>query len=761
MSTAVKKLILGSLIFICHFSYAEEFTSSIPEAEERRELLRYAIESRPADSLKHTQDFLDALEASLERAHFISREQRLGLLDQGIRGLAVLRNQQIDRSRGLAQESLWRLNSLLSSGNQKRLLQFFEHKADFLRVFNEALEAMVERIPSVDAYAQLTSDWVSDLAAGEARSFFRRNHSRYRELLDQSDRERRYKVWVNRQNVETVALSSLLAAQGICIVLSAGVCAATLPGTSALSAKGLTVQAALRGAQSMALITTGSLNLIDRYRAEGYRGLLSLASVLDALLITAALPAPSRQLLMNGYRIFSPAVFRSIASMQYQAGYAAGGILMGYGSWQLLGAEKISHRLNLDGHNISANEIRRQGAMNLFIGFIGTRRSHDLGERWKQGNSVERQVLESAKVSNALQRMGNRLLSTVAPYREASRLVQKIRGAPQIPYSRVFKDAAQLGYSTLVFHAAAVLSVSYPDSQFFKRIEELPELKEGEIALTLNGFDPDDVLYLAFDSRYSRRMEIDRFIEGTNYFHDTFASNAEFFEKIAHYGQVGKIRYIRIMAHGIPGKIATRALDIEGGGGFIDAEFLKENLAEVQTIARSSMADDARIIITSCLVGANLEKPMQVRDFEIPEQAGDDFMEALGQSLMVNGGKVYSSRRMLLGFDALYGGIWEKILDSGPLTAANDKVIRNEMAALEKELEQISDEHAKLQEDAETLASPEARARAFRLLRENGKRLYATYRKVWTIIAKYGVNVEGPLFGSDRFRQDDFPKLPN
>lgn len=733
-------------------------------SSETSELTRYFIESRPDDIREIYNDFFDAIEVAVQESHRISRFQKIGIIDQGIRALALKRNQQIDRAQISLTESLWRLRLILSKNDSEKRWLFHQNRWAFLLLLQESSSAILDRIPSVEAYSQLLAKWVDSFASNKSdhSRFIKNNFEEITRLMNQSTHERIFKVWVNRENIQTAAIAGLLAAQGACIILSAGVCAATLPAT-----QGLTLKAAISTTQSAMAVTYGTINLVDRYRGEGLRGLTTLGAILDSLIIISGLPGPSKALLMSGYKSLSPQFFRSIATTQYQAGISAGAILSGYGSWQLLKAEKIAQNLQRDGVNTSAAEIRRQGAANLIFGGIALSQSISTAKQWRNGNEVERQLLEASKISNALKRMADRTVSTVAPYREIGRIVTKIYGganAGKISIGRTLKDFGSVAYSTLFYHAAAVLSVAYPDFNHEKTVK-MPALAGNEIALTLNGFDKSDLLYHAFESRHARGAELDHYQEGQNYFYDTFESADDLIAKIAFYGRRGKIKFLRIMAHGIPGKIATRALDIEGSNSaFFDSDFMVKNATEIQAVARLSMARDASIQITSCLVGANLDAPIKVRDFEIQTNAGDFFMKNLGETILINGGYVYSSRRMLLGFDATYGAVGAGFINGGPLRSAAASLGDQEREEVEKALALIDQDAARILADQKILEekqkkanqSPEDKIEVWKMIRANSTRLVKTYANIWTILDKYGLKIEGPLYGTERSRIDHF-----
>jgi hypothetical protein len=751
------------------------------ELVEKQALIKYVVETNPDAAAKVFTDFIDAVDQSMNEAYRISRQQKLGLIDSGVRKLAIVRNQQIDRARQSIKESLFQLKVQIENKDTESLILFYQTRVDLLFLLQESASAMMERLPSVESYSEVISVWVHSYIENQSehKKFIRNHFPHIRDVMDQATSERVYKVWVNRENVQLAAVSALLVAQGACIVMSAGICAATLPLTQSLTVKG-----AITGIQSAASITYGTINLIDRYRAEGAIGLLSLGAVLDTLLIVSALPGPSKALLSNGYHVLSPSVFRAIATTQYQAGMTAGVMLTGYGSWQLLRAEIIAEDLNRQGISTTPEEIRRQGVMNLIFGGSAISQSRQRAEAWKNGSQVEQQLYESSKVSKALARMADRGKTTLLPIKgikqlgsQAGALGSRLGSVGQKLFSgssstalsigQTLKSMFQVGYTALFYHAAAVFSVSLPDFAFDKNIE-LPNLAEGEISLTLNGFDPSDILYHAFESEHARRRELEKYKLVNQYYYDTFSSADNLFEKIALYGRKGKIKYLRIMAHGIPGKIATRAMDIEGAAdAYIDVEYLTENFNEIRDIARLSMAPMATMQITSCLVGANLDEPIEALGETIEKNAGDKFVNTIGHTLFVNGGTLHTSRRIIMALDATYGTVGSLVIDSGPkmstTTLLDNKMrfeISNVINSLKLDIAAINQKQKFLQmqldKPAEEL-SAEEKLNAWVLLKTNADRLISTYSKIWSIVNRYGLKIEGPLFGASRSRIDHFP----
>ena len=174
--------------------------------------------------------------------------------------------------------------------------------------------------------------------------------------------------------------------------------------------------------------------------------------------------------------------------------------------------------------------------------------------------------------------------------------------------------------------------------------------------MTLVGFDPPDLLYMGAHSLHFSRKELDQY--SSQYRKYDFETPDHLVETLQdHAKKYGPIRYLKIATHGHPGQLYTRS------GSWIDSEWLKMNRETLKTIFRGVFAPNAEIILFSCLVGANLDHPQD----GVSEKAGEEFLDLFADVFLVNGGRVDSSTRVLLGLDIGPGSLVTGGINNGIL----------------------------------------------------------------------------------------------
>src|SRR5690606_29876234 len=91
--------------------------------------------------------------------------------------------------------------------------------------------------------------------------------------------------------------------------------------------------------------------------------------------------------------------------------------------------------------------------------------------------------------------------------------------------------------------------------------------------------------------------------------------------------------------------------DPQKGFEWIDIEWLRNNKAKLMNDAKDIFAQDARIVLFSCLTGANLDEKSPLNflpknlakhfpDSEYPKDSGDVFLAEFGDAFLVNGGRI-------------------------------------------------------------------------------------------------------------------------
>jgi hypothetical protein len=286
-----------------------------------------------------------------------------------------------------------------------------------------------------------------------------------------------------------------------------------------------------------------------------------------------------------------------------------------------------------------------------------------------------------------------------------------------------------------------------------RKNKPLPNLREGESALLLNGFASNDMLYYAFASEYANRHEIEKYNEPEKKLlgGEFFESPEAFFKKIEKFSKThGRIRYLKIMAHGVPGRIVPVATqDVMDGSSreLLDAEYIRAHREEIKRIAEDSMAPDAQIVIISCLVGGNLSRETSYRGITFEEKSGDHFIQALGDVLLPQGGSIDSSRRIIMGLDGTISPTFRHLIYAGINTPQNRYEFENQVSELikkEKEFQKqmIFDDREAVSYDAIAMGL--------------GKRMVAMYSQIWALAYKFGYNGDGGFF-KERHRHDDFP----
>ncbi len=655
-------------------------------------------------------------------------------------------------------ECLKHLKSYLETATASQLILFRQWRPYFATVFLRYLEARVERFDTtaqwVDLFVKLDGSMREGLQPKAFKRFF---ISESASILDRETVTGVRRAWVNRETVSVAALAALTAAQGVCVVVTLGFCAATLPATASWSLHA--GRFALQAGQATVGISS-LIQIIDRYRFEGVSGLISVGTLIDALLVISALPSPGLKALASettvrvfGHTFEMSRVASQMAQFRLRSSQAVLGLGVSYGSWQFVFAKSIAEKLEKKtGHPVDENEIRRQGMVYIMMGILEGFRA----KNYKETVLTRSENFQSYRA--ALPSWGEKQIKGFKRFTPSQSFGNIYSGIKTLPSSfwmgarTTLKGTAYLTYQAIAAGTFAMIAYTYPDFIMAKNNKPLPELREGESALLLNGFASNDVLYYAFSSDYANRREQEKYADRVR--GAFFDSREKFLESIRDHARTyGPIRYLKIMAHGVPGRIlpvATQDIMSAADRSVIDAAFLESEMASIQAMAQEAFAPEAQIVIVSCLVGGNLENPTDYKEFHFEKDSGDQLINALGRSLLVKGGHIDSSRRIIMGLDGSITPLYRQIMDSSLISP-------QQQAAFEGELQSIlkSEREKMLALNGVDIFSETAPVDSGEMAETLGHRVFSMYSRIWEIVFKFGINLEGGFF-HERHRSDSF-----
>jgi hypothetical protein len=224
------------------------------------------------------------------------------------------------------------------------------------------------------------------------------------------------------------------------------------------------------------------------------------------------------------------------------------------------------------------------------------------------------------------------------------------------------------------------------------------------------------------------------------------------------------------MTHGLPGKLYTADVQVAAGegedtaqrDGWIDAGWLRKNGDKIRDVAGTSMAPGARAVLFACLVGAN----MDVAAPGLPENSGDDFLRAFGETILHKGGLVDASVRFLIGMDTVYGSMmnWaarDEVIRSGglqhqPILPLN--LYRNGKSGLLEADEQLRQQMAAAVVSAATgegvvAAGDDAGwSESAEMLQYAAERMWRMMTQLHKLGIRYGIQLEGPWWSTPRYK---------
>ncbi|NBQ52812.1 MAG: hypothetical protein EBU49_04440, partial [Proteobacteria bacterium] len=588
-------------------------------------------------------------------------------------------------------------------------------------------------------------------------------------IIEDQNSENWVRAYVNRQMAVVYAQSALLLGEAIAVPFTWGASSATMPATLHAIVVGLQV------AGKATLVVSSSLNIADRYIQTGVKGLINPASALDALTIVMLLPRPIPgpvdaqswfgRILQSGRN--------QAAGWMHEAGRFAVVGHTAFGAYQLAFADHIASTLRLQGFQASAAEVRRQAfghfAQAFLLGVVEWgeyRRGQVLG-----GDSHTKMVASTNPITVFAKRLRNMVFPHKAAIDAYNSLVPVI-GAPLAGAVSVLPAAGYVAYDYVIASEAMMYFYAGSDFGYFshnRKQQEYPELAAGETAVSFVGFDEPDMLYAGAHAIDAHRVEMEKY--GNRYFIYDYHSRDEFLAKLSEHGRKhGPVKYLRIMTHGLPGKLYTADVQVSAGegedtaqrDGWIDAGWLRKNGDKIRDVAGSSMAPGARAVLFACLVGAN----MDVAAPGLAENAGDDFLRAFGETILHKGGLVDASVRFLIGMDTVYGSMmnWaarDEVIRSGgiqhqPILPLN--LYRNGKSGLLEADEQLRQQMAAAVVSAATgegvvAAGDDAGwSESAEMLQYAAERMWRMMTQLHKLGIRYGIQLEGPWWSTPRYK---------
>lgn len=541
-------------------------------------------------------------------------------------------------------------------------------------LFN-GLEAATQSLKAADSYAEALAEAVHGYSGKDGNAGFISDagYQKLRSILNQEHSELQSR-W-NKKIIITSGFSVLLAAEAVSIVVGGPLSASAMAGTSAMMRAIVFAGEVVVGATRVVVAGASLLNIMDRTRSQGMmNGLFSVDSGLDALTVLSILPRMPLPPVTKGAlnNTLGRSIQQGIGSLQYVAGSAlsVGGAL--FSGYQFIFAESIAADLNSQGYPVTADEIRFRACSTLAMSALAWRANSRYIAKARVNNpEVAAKLAPNTPLRETMlvKRLGgliNPLGAAKAYYAANPTIFRAVLGTTGI--------VAAAGFDYLVGSEAILLSYSNTTTNYANQIESkhpFPDLKVGESALGLVGFAPQDaMLYFGAFSRGTNRKELGKYKE--KYSIDHFGDADELLDKIAAYAKThGKIKYLKIMSHGFPGAIYTRAAEEVGAAknpaSWLDKLWINARREKIQAVSREAFADDARIVVFACLVGSNLDYADLKGTGKTSEDLdkGDTFMRLMADTFLVNGGSIDASKRILNGVDTAYGDLIRNAANAG------------------------------------------------------------------------------------------------
>lgn len=640
--------------------------------------------------------------------------------------------------------------ALLTHTTDVRLLRSFHQSAPLFQLVTLlTLEAILDHSSAAKKYYYVWNRKLDRMLRGETYST-EEDETVLREGLKIERGEGVRRAWFNRHNASIAAVSVMLAAEAISIPFTGGGSAAAMPATLAALT---TVPVA--AAQTF-LVANSALNIADRTKSQGVSGLMQMDTAFDALVILSLTPryTPGAVAAEGTVGTMSQRALTKLAQFQYSAGPVAMGLGLGYGGYLTLNAEKVSEELAKEGVRVTPEEVRRRGLTDMAIALLsyGRNRTYYAKGVKAHGENFEAAIKPGTFVGGTLSRWGNY-------FRQYPNLKNSWNNPGWAGRAgTIGLGAYYLGLDYLLVTEGLLISYTNFDFTYLNHIRKespLPDLREGESAVILTGFDPADYfLWLGARARYSHREEFDKYGDKLSLY--SYRSPEELFEILREHRKLhGPIRYLKIATHGRPGKLYTREVwgspDGKVSGGWIDKEYLEANRATLEARGKEDFAPEARITLWACLVGTNLD---QAHD-GFTTDAGESFLNTMADILLPNGGRIDASTRALIGWDATGGALGHYLHREGFRTAWEDRprmvipLAQGPLVTGEEPVEPTADGRVASADDENPSVTEVIGTMARRL-----GTIYFDYPPVWW---RYGVNLQGPHWTSDYYRHVEVP----
>jgi hypothetical protein len=639
-------------------------------------------------------------------------------------------------------------NHLRDTRDFKVIEAFFNAAHFFQTITVTVAQSALDHSTSFDTYHSVWKRGLSRMMAG--LPFMNPADTRQINAALRMERgEGTTRAWVNRQNASVAALSVLLAAEAIAIPFTGGGSAAAMPATLS----GITTVGVI-GAKTL-LITNSVINIADRTKLHGVKGLANLDTVFDAFMILSLTPRPMVGAAPAPTFIgrLSQGSLKFVSHLQYSTAAFFGVAAPTYGTYLLWNADSISESLSKEGILVTPTEVRRKGLIQIALGFValGQNASYYRQGLAKNGESFSKGMESATFTQGSLPRFINQ-------FRQIKQLRDTYASNPTWigGVKTVALGAKLIAMDYLLVTEGLLLSYANLDSNFVNHAEKvnpLPDLLEGESAVVLIGFEPSDYfLYAGAQSRNSNRHEIAKY--GKRLFVYDYHSPEDLLSALeTHAKKHGPVRYLKIATHGRPGKLFTPAVAASPEGamkeGWIDITWLEAHEVEIRRRSRLIFAKSAQLRLWSCLVGANLDT-----DDGEGVRVGENFVRKLGDTLLVQGGSIDASTRVLMGLDATVGTLGDESIKAS--FAAHHRAAPRFALPIDS---LVSNEDLEVADwSSNNLSSPWREKLADTLeIGENMARrvvgIFAHWPPVWWT---YGVNLEGPFWQS-RYLSLDFP----
>jgi hypothetical protein len=587
------------------------------------------------------------------------------------------------------------------------------------------------------------------------------------ELIKQQTSESWVRAFINRKMAVVYAQSALLLGEAISIPFTWGASTAAMPATLQAIVTGLQL------AGRTALIATSSLNIADKVAQDGVKALVNPSSALDALTIVMLLPRPVPgpvdasswlgKALQTGNN--------QVALWLHEAGRMAVVGHTAFGAYQLAFAENIATTLRQQGYSATPADIRLQALGHFAQAFLlGVVEWQTYQRSQALGGAHHSEMVAQANPLSVLEKRLRYMVFPHHAFTDTFKSLSPVLGTPLAGAVSILPAVQYVAYDYLLASESLMYFYASTDAGYFNHIQNrqaYPDLEKGETAVTFIGFDEADLLYAGSHSIDSHRLEREKY--GDRYFIYDFQSRQDFLKKIQEHAKAhGPIKYLRIMTHGLPGKlytgdVAAAAVDNVKENqskaekeGWIDSAWLKENKQVLQSFSSWGMAPQARVVFFACLVGANMDTGLP----GIEASAGDDFLTAFGETFLSKGGLIDSSIRFLMGIDTIFGGLlnWsarEEILHNNE-SMKHQPVLPLRLYRPEENNTFVVDESLRNKVSEGIFAAAKAEglvaADPSEMLQYSAERMWNMLTQLHQLGYRYGVQLEGPWWSTPRYK---------